>query len=134
MTEHILDDLGVEEQVQHHAKVLQHKDVRLLFDHLYKSHIFNWDQDKSSNHLVVDLYRVGLHRLSGSDGGHAKHLRRHVLRSRTSHNIEVPLTSEVPLESVSNQVHQESEIEELERLNYELEKDNECPELTPWNN
>ncbi|KAJ7245498.1 hypothetical protein C8J57DRAFT_1438306 [Mycena rebaudengoi] len=73
LTEQIFEDMGVEDENQHHTKVSQHKDVALLLEHLCK--------DISSIHLVVDLYRTGLHRLAGPDGGHARHLRRHLLRS-----------------------------------------------------
>ncbi|KAK7025885.1 hypothetical protein R3P38DRAFT_3316432 [Favolaschia claudopus] len=49
-------------------------------DHLIKSSIFDFSKDKKSEHLVVDLFQTGLHRLAGPQGGHAKHLDRHSLR------------------------------------------------------
>ncbi|KAJ7213112.1 hypothetical protein GGX14DRAFT_534293 [Mycena pura] len=83
LTEKMFDDLGVNDEDQHHAHVRQHKDVILLLEHLSESNIFDFSRDKSSDHTVIDLYRTGLYRLAGPDGGHAKHLRRHLLRSRT---------------------------------------------------
>ncbi|KAJ7854783.1 hypothetical protein B0H13DRAFT_2254728 [Mycena leptocephala] len=100
LTEQIFEDLGVNDEDQHHAHVRQRKDVALLLDHLCTSKIFDFSQDKSSNHTVIDLYRIGLHRLAGPDGGHAKHLRRH------------------------------DAVEELEKLDRELTLDNERPKLT----
>ena len=38
-------------------------------------------------HTVVDLYRTGLHKLTGRNGGHAKHLARNILCLRTRANI-----------------------------------------------
>ncbi|KAJ7802254.1 hypothetical protein B0H14DRAFT_3092260 [Mycena olivaceomarginata] len=87
LTEQIFDDLGVNDEDQHHAHVRQHQDVTLLLEHLSRSNIFDFSQDKTSNHTVIDLYRTGLHRLAGPEGGHAKHLRRHLLRSCTQTNI-----------------------------------------------
>lgn len=93
LTEQIFDDLEVEDEDQHHAKVWQHKDVALLLDHLCNSHIFDFSQDKLSNHTVADLYHTGLHCLAGPDGGHAKHLRWHALRSQACHVNEMPPNS-----------------------------------------
>ncbi|KAJ7769808.1 hypothetical protein B0H16DRAFT_1776625, partial [Mycena metata] len=90
LTEQIFEDLGVHDEDQHHAHVRQHKDVVLLLEHFCTSKIFDFSQDKASNHSVIDLYRTGLHRLAGPEGGHAKHLRRHILRSRTRHFNEMP--------------------------------------------
>ncbi|KAJ7349600.1 hypothetical protein DFH08DRAFT_665325, partial [Mycena albidolilacea] len=88
LTEQIYEDLGVGDEDQHHSKVSQHKDVQILLKHFSKSRIFEFPFDKSSKHSVVDLYRTGLQRLAGHDGGHAKHLRRHILRSRIRHAEE----------------------------------------------
>ncbi|KAJ7741731.1 hypothetical protein B0H16DRAFT_1323624, partial [Mycena metata] len=136
LTDQILEDLGVYVEDQHHAHVQQHKDVELLLDHLCKSKIFEFDQDKVSDHNVVDLYRTGLQRLSGPDGGHAKHLRRHILRSRTRHFNEMPPEQPGQLNTPQNTPEDESntlkgsDLEELERLDRELTIDSERPRLT----
>jgi hypothetical protein len=82
LTEHIYADLGVEEINSLHAKVKQHVDVRGYVDHLVDYKIFHWESDTASNHAVIDLYRNGLPRLAGPEGGHAKHLIRHKNRLR----------------------------------------------------
>lgn len=74
LTEHVYADLGVEEINLLHAKVKQHVDVRGYIDHFVNNKIFLWESDTTSNHVVVDLYRNGLPRLAGLEGGHAKHL------------------------------------------------------------
>jgi hypothetical protein len=84
LTEHMYQDLGVEDLNQYHASVRQHKDVEILVEHLVKNRIFEWSEDKASDHLLIDLYRNGLERVAS--GGHARHLKRHALRSRTRHN------------------------------------------------
>ncbi|KAJ7684985.1 hypothetical protein DFH06DRAFT_1313354 [Mycena polygramma] len=139
LTEQIFEDLGVNDEDQHHAHVQQHKDVILLLQHLCVTKIFDFAQDKSSDHSVIDLYRTGLHRLAGPDGGHAKHLRRHALRSRTRHTNEMPpeLHTGGPETSQDEDVlmqedstSDEEDREELERLNRELEMDSERPKLS----
>ncbi|KAF8194388.1 hypothetical protein K438DRAFT_1517877, partial [Mycena galopus ATCC 62051] len=85
LTEQIFEDMGMTDENQHHTKVSQHKDVTLLLAHFCWSKVFDFTADKSSDHTMVDLYRTGLHRLAGPNGGHAKHLRRHILRHRTRH-------------------------------------------------
>ncbi|KAJ7642940.1 hypothetical protein B0H17DRAFT_1130126 [Mycena rosella] len=136
LTEQIFEDLGVSDEDQHHAKVKQHKEVTLLLDHLCKSKIFDFTHDKLTNHTMVDLYRTGLHRLAGSDGGHAKHLRRHVLRSRTRHFNEMPpenvVASQGQLDVLISEEHLEyqADIQELEGLDHELALDNERPKFT----
>ncbi|KAJ7615915.1 hypothetical protein FB45DRAFT_981499 [Roridomyces roridus] len=82
---HICQDVGVDTENKHHAKVRQDQDVGLLLKHLCAEGIFNFAADQVSSHAVIDLYQSGVQRLAGSDGGHAKHLRRHVLRSRARH-------------------------------------------------
>ncbi|KAJ6578556.1 hypothetical protein B0H19DRAFT_1208163 [Mycena capillaripes] len=89
LTEKLFHELGVFDEDQHHTDVSQHKDVTLLLEHFHKYNIFDFSRDTVSNHLVVDLFRTGLHRLAGPDG-HARHLRRHVLRSRHRHHNELP--------------------------------------------
>jgi hypothetical protein len=86
LTEQLFLDLGLEADDQHHAEVKQHKDVQLLVDHLCDSKTFDFSVDKLSEHPVIDLYRMGLQRLAGQDGGHAKHLSHHVLRFQTCHD------------------------------------------------
>lgn len=81
----IFRELGVDDLNQHHAKVKQHKDIQLLTEHFCSTHTFDFPNDKPSTNAVVDLYRTGLHRLGGPNGGHAKHLRRHKLRLRARH-------------------------------------------------
>ncbi|KAK7015673.1 hypothetical protein R3P38DRAFT_3321577 [Favolaschia claudopus] len=92
LTTQMYKDLGVEDVNQHHAKVRQHKDVEILTAHFTSSklNLFVFTRDKISEQTVVDLYRHGLRRLSGSGGGHAKHLARHKLRFRTRHEQADP--------------------------------------------
>ncbi|KAF8964882.1 hypothetical protein BDZ97DRAFT_1806411 [Flammula alnicola] len=90
LTDQLYHDLGIEDQNQHHAKVSQHKDAEILVNHFVKNGIFDFSKDKKSEHAVIDLYRYGQQRLSGLDGGHAKHLSRHKLRLRTREAQENP--------------------------------------------
>ncbi|KAJ7626744.1 hypothetical protein B0H17DRAFT_1188009 [Mycena rosella] len=124
LTEQIFEDLGVLDEDQHHAKVKQHKDIMILLDHLCQFNIFDFLQDKLTEHTMVDLYRTGLHRLAGPDGGHAKHLCRHVLRSRTRHFNEMPTEA---AKSQEAQLEYEESVCELQGLDRELELDNEYP-------
>ncbi|KAJ7892482.1 hypothetical protein B0H14DRAFT_2560193 [Mycena olivaceomarginata] len=112
LTERMFQDLGVEDENQYHAK----------------SDIFNFAWDKTSNHFVVDLYQIGLHKLAGKDGGHEQHLRHHILRSQSRHNRETPIepNSDLP----NNEQDNRQVEEELIRLDCELELDNEHPQLT----
>ena len=86
LTDQLFEDLGVEQQNQRHADVLQHRDVQIVTAHLLKTKIFDFHHDKPSTHTVVDLYRWGISRLAGKNGGHAKHLARHILRLRARHS------------------------------------------------
>ncbi|KAJ7794566.1 hypothetical protein B0H14DRAFT_3556705 [Mycena olivaceomarginata] len=128
LTERMFQDLGVEDENQYHAKVSQHNDVKLLLEHFCKSNIFNFARDKTSNHFVVDLYQIGLHKLAGKDGGHERHLCRHILWSRSCHNKETPVepNSDLP----NNEQDNRQAEEELMQLDRELELDNERPQLT----
>lgn len=81
--------------------MLQHKDVEILVNHLSKSNIFKFVDDKPSDHSVVDLYRSGCHRLAGKNGGHAKHLERHILRLKKRHG-EVPSEAELMVQEIQN--------------------------------
>lgn len=131
----MFEDLGVFDEDQHHTHVSQHKDVILLLEHLLKSGIFDFSKDKQSDHLVVDLFRTGLHRLAGPRGGHARHLQRHVLRSRSRHYNELPPGYLEKIHATSIAPEQEpEELNEmtvtLEELDRELEQDNVRPKLT----
>ncbi|KAF8171146.1 hypothetical protein BJ912DRAFT_860647 [Pholiota molesta] len=97
LTDQLYQDLGVEEQNQHHAKVSQHKDTEILLKHFIKARIFEFSADKISNHSVIDLFRYGRYRVAGKDGGHAKHLAQHKLRFRTRDAQSVDETVE-PIE------------------------------------
>ncbi|KAJ7624216.1 hypothetical protein DFH06DRAFT_1087495 [Mycena polygramma] len=132
LTTQMFEDLGVHDEDQHHAHVRQHKDVLLLLEHFCTAKIFDFAQDKLSNHTVIDLYRTGLHRLAGPEGGHSKHLRRHALRSRTRHTNEMPPGWDTSQDVIMDETPtlDEEDHEELERLNRELEMDNERPKLT----
>ncbi|KAJ7875502.1 hypothetical protein B0H14DRAFT_2501627 [Mycena olivaceomarginata] len=130
LTEQIYEDLGVGDGDQHHSKVSQHKDVQILLKHFSKSRIFEFPFDKSSKHSVVDLYRTGLQRLAGHDGGHAKHLRRHILRSRIRHAEEPVVDGDVIPPVSQNLPSSDQDVVELMRLEHELELDNERPKLT----
>ncbi|KAI0314793.1 hypothetical protein OF83DRAFT_1063183 [Amylostereum chailletii] len=86
LTSRVYEELGVQDINEHHAEVKLQKDVQILVKHLDRAKVFRWSEDQSSKHTVVDLYRNGLTRLAGKDGGHAKHLERHKLRFRTRHD------------------------------------------------
>lgn len=86
LTARVFETVGVESLNAHHSHVKQHKDVEILSKYLDGEHIFRWSEDKASEHAVIDLHRQGLNRLAGSDGGHAKHLARHILRFRARHD------------------------------------------------
>nr|GAT43461.1 predicted protein [Mycena chlorophos] len=119
LREKVFEDLGLDDHDHHHAKVTQHEDVWLLLAHFNKAHIFDFKKDISSEHTVVDLFRSGLWRLAGSEGGHAKHLQRHLLRRRIRDSqlaIDFPTLDEMQ--------------DELEDLNWELEMDKERPEVS----
>lgn len=77
--------MGVQRINEHHAAVKQHKDIQILTGFMESRKVFRFDEDTLSEHAVVDLFRHGLRRLSGPQGGHAKHLERHALRFRTRH-------------------------------------------------
>ncbi|KAI0737485.1 hypothetical protein BC629DRAFT_1446172 [Irpex lacteus] len=81
----LFDDLDVEDMYQRHAHVKQDEDVLKLVGYMQKNNIFRWTKDKASSHVVPDLFRGGLMKLSGQAGGHMKHLMRHKLRLRTRH-------------------------------------------------
>lgn len=85
LVQQLFDDLDVEDIYQRHAHVKQDKDVQLLIAHMQKNNVFRWAQDRTSQHVVPDLFRGGLVQLAGPNGGHIKHLMRHKLRLRTRH-------------------------------------------------
>ncbi|KAF8128811.1 hypothetical protein K438DRAFT_1645168 [Mycena galopus ATCC 62051] len=109
LTDQICVELGVDIENKHHADVRQDKDVGLLLKHRCAEKIFNFAADIPSEHAVIDLYRGGLQRLAGPDGGHAKHLRRHYLRFRTRHENDMP-----PVSAAWNPA-EEAELHDLER-------------------
>ncbi|KAJ7679454.1 hypothetical protein DFH06DRAFT_974581 [Mycena polygramma] len=117
LTDHVCIELGVDIENKHHTKVRQDKDVGILLKHLCTEKIFDFAADTRSQHAVIDLYRGGLQRLAGIDGGHAKHLRRHYLRFRVRHENDMPPTS-------AAWSPEEQELHDLER---ELVKDSEQP-------
>ncbi|KAJ7257349.1 hypothetical protein C8J57DRAFT_1074436 [Mycena rebaudengoi] len=121
LTEQMCTDLGIDHVNNYHAKVRQDKDVRLMLNHLCTEDIFNFGTDVRSQHAVIDLYRGGLPRLAGQDGGHAKHLRRHQLRSRIRHVNDMPPSWSPEDERVAVELH------DLER---ELALDSEQPEFS----
>lgn len=84
----LFQDIGVEAKNQKHAKVSQQKDVEIASKHLHKHKVFDFASDTPSNDTFVDLYRSGGWRLSGADGGHAKHLKRNLLRLRSRHRTD----------------------------------------------
>jgi hypothetical protein len=135
LSENIFVDLGVFDEDQRHTDVSQHKDVILLVKDLCKSNIFDFSKDTTSDHLVVDLFQTGLQRLTGPQGGHARHLQRHLLRSRIRHHNELPpgYLENMPAPSSAIEEKERDDrqiIEEADNLDRELEKDNVRPQLT----
>ncbi|KAK6966269.1 hypothetical protein R3P38DRAFT_3338170 [Favolaschia claudopus] len=128
MQDRVYDELGVFDQDQRHRDVSQHKDVVLLLEHFSRANIFNFAKDKRSNHLVVDLFRTGLHRLAGPKGGHAKHLQRHSLRSRNRHYNELPPGYHEKDFAPTSTTEVDSEEEDT--FEKELEQDNARPQLS----
>ncbi|KAH9934210.1 uncharacterized protein B0H18DRAFT_1207744 [Fomitopsis serialis] len=88
LTDRVYKETGVRDVNEHHAKVQQHTDIRLLANHLVTSHALSFALDQVSEHAITDLFRTGLHQLAGPHGGHAKHLLRHRLRLRSRHADE----------------------------------------------
>lgn len=95
LSDQLFEDIGVEGTNQKHAHVSQHKDIQLITNHLYKSAVFDFTRDKSSEHAVVDLYLTGITRLAGKNGGHVKHLSRHILRLQTRHGDHLAVDTEL---------------------------------------
>jgi hypothetical protein len=134
LTKHIYEDLGVEELNQHHAKVRQHKDIHILLDHLVEGKIFQFCEDKVSDHALVDLYRNGLQRLAGEDGGHARHLARHLATLRTRHGaVDLAMSATVrELHEAQDSIPAQftiQEVEDTEFRGYENEVEAEEEEL-----
>ncbi|KAK7052375.1 hypothetical protein R3P38DRAFT_3595082 [Favolaschia claudopus] len=128
LTEKMFDELGVFDADQRHTDVKQHEDVILLLEHFCKADVLDFSKDKASSHLVVDLFQTGLHRLSGPKGGHAKHLRRHDLRSRQRHDNEMPPGY---YENLTGSDMQQLGLDNLdEEFDKELEQDNIRPQLS----
>lgn len=126
LVDHVYKDLGVEEINQHHAKVRQHLDSHLILDHFINTDIFDFPEDKPSDHAVVDLYRGGCQGLSGANGGHARHLARHVKRLRTRHGLAV---SEVEVDRELTEARDRHETEfslkEVDNIDGDAEIDND---------
>jgi hypothetical protein len=123
VAERLFSDIGVEALNQHHAAVRQHKDVELLVKHLTKNKVFQFSKDQHSEHLVIDLYRHGLHSLAGKSGAHAKHLAKHKLRLRSRHG----LTTDT-YQSVSNNQLTANDHHELDSgpIKFTLDSDEDC--------
>lgn len=109
LTDQLFSDLGTEYQNQKHTHVSQHKDVEILVKHLVKKNVFEFQSDKLSEHAVIDLFRSGCIRLAGqTEGGHASHLKRHLLRLRRCHgtnggsNLEQETIADHELEHASD--------------------------------
>ncbi|KAF6745044.1 hypothetical protein DFP72DRAFT_824883 [Ephemerocybe angulata] len=98
LTDRVFEEMGVEALNQRHAHVGQRNDVRILLRHLDSHNIFEFTKDKPSKHDVVDLYRFGLQRVSGANGGHRRHLERHKLRLQARHSTSA--TPEQPIDSL----------------------------------
>jgi hypothetical protein len=133
LTDQICVELGVDIENKHHAKVRQDKDVGLLLKHLCTEGIFDFAADTSSQHAVIDLYRGGLQRLAGPEGGHAKHLRRHYLRFRTRHENDMPPTSAAWSFAEEAELHdlERELVQDLERPYIFLDDEEEQP-TGPW--
>ncbi|KAJ7609514.1 hypothetical protein FB45DRAFT_712629, partial [Roridomyces roridus] len=78
----LYQEMGIQSQTQRHAHVKQHKDVAIMLSHLTSNTVFDFSQDAAIETKVKDLYRAGLSKLAGPNGGHAKHLARHRLSLR----------------------------------------------------
>ncbi|KAF8997527.1 hypothetical protein BDQ17DRAFT_1309756 [Cyathus striatus] len=87
LTDHIFEEMGIEQLNQHHAHVSQTKDVLIVLQHFEAHHIFDFTMDIPSSHTVIDLYTHGLQRVGGTNGGHRRHLARHKLRLRKRHSL-----------------------------------------------
>ncbi|KAK7473220.1 hypothetical protein VKT23_001318 [Stygiomarasmius scandens] len=81
----LLSDIGINVDDTHHAHVNQKEDILNLVKYFQYHKFFQFHHDHSSEHAVIDLYRVGIQRLAGVDGAHARHLERHKLRFRARH-------------------------------------------------
>ncbi|KAH6886597.1 hypothetical protein BKA70DRAFT_1573928 [Coprinopsis sp. MPI-PUGE-AT-0042] len=87
----LFQDLGVEAQNQKHIHVSQRRDVQLLLQYFTKHSVFDFAHDRASSGQFSDLFKDGKRRLSGPQGGHAKHLLRHSLRFRSRHHESTQL-------------------------------------------
>ncbi|KAJ6505903.1 hypothetical protein C8R47DRAFT_967587 [Mycena vitilis] len=133
LTDQVCVELGVDIENKHHAKVRQVKDVGLILKQLCTEKIFDFTADKPSQHAVIDLYRGGLHRLAGPEGGHAKHLRRHYLRFRTRHENTLPPTSAAWSSDEASELHNlERELVHDSDRPYIFVDDEEDQPTGPW--
>lgn len=86
ITKQIFKDLKVEEVYQCHAHLQQKKDVQVLVLHMMRNRVFDFDNDRQSEHVVTDLFCTGFYWLAGQNGGHIKHLLHYQLHLCTHHN------------------------------------------------
>ncbi|KAF8986526.1 hypothetical protein BDQ17DRAFT_1393664 [Cyathus striatus] len=70
LTDHIFDEMGVEDLNQIHRHVSQSKDILIILQHLVVHHIFNFSLDTPSSHAVTDLLTHDLNRMAGANGEH----------------------------------------------------------------
>ncbi|KAF8998376.1 hypothetical protein BDQ17DRAFT_1391746 [Cyathus striatus] len=94
LTDHIFDEMGVEDLNQIHRHVSQNKDILIILQHLVVYHIFNFSLDTPSSHAVTDLLTHGLNWVAGANGGHRHHLARHTLCLRERHILADGLASD----------------------------------------
>ncbi|KAF8998784.1 hypothetical protein BDQ17DRAFT_1219056, partial [Cyathus striatus] len=85
LTDCVFEEMGVEDLNQQHNHVQQKTDIAITIRHMKKHHIFDFEQDHKSAHLVIDLFHHGLQCISGVDGGHKKNLARNKLQLRERH-------------------------------------------------
>lgn len=113
LTDRIYTETGVQGINEHHAKVHQHTDVKLLVNHLMRTHALQFSHDTKSQHNVVDLFQCGLRQLSGPHGGHMKHLLRHRRRLRSRHGRQGDTEHDVgqmDINSVADIIREEEDI------------------------
>lgn len=88
LADNLFRELGVERRQKRHAHVKATIDVHTLAKHLLKNHTLDFTGDQPATTKVPDFY------VKGRDGltkkGHARHLERHLLASRTRHDASIP--------------------------------------------
>ncbi|KAJ8080878.1 hypothetical protein PM082_017713 [Marasmius tenuissimus] len=89
LSNNLFEDLGVEALNQRHHRVEQHGDVAKLTRYFISQlSLFRFDEDRETKHKMVDLFGMGIYRISRPPGGHAKHLIRQKLRLRRRGSLE----------------------------------------------